>query len=597
LEFYGNSEAITLIEDSAFRDTHTPIGIVVVPGSHNRYGIGQGGAIMSLKPMSYSDPDNGSTSETGMYWGGLGTDISGLTNYTKVVVTADSSSNVHSGLSSYSYAFIPRQAAVNGTPTRSQSPYAPSPYVGSDYKSGDANSSYVYIGDGTDYNVLADFDGQKNTATITSLSESWKTGAISNSYNTAGVYPAAQTCARYKTVGTKSGEWYLPAAGEFGYIVPRLFDINATIYALQTKYGSSVGVQLGTNDYYWSSSEYGGSGAYRVYTGDGYVVDGSKDSNRYVRAFRRIKPKPIGSDAAPLSVLFAKSDGSMTIQPTETWPDASTGYTPIGIVVIPGEHDVYGNGTCGVMSLKPMSYSYPDNGATSETSMYWGGYGTDISSLTNYNKVITTSSNKTNTQSGGLSSSSTTYIPRQAAVNGTPTRSDSPYAPSPYVGSDYKSGGHNALYSTTASNSGSNRNVLADFGGIANTKIITDLATAQSNWKTDSSITNNSGAGYYPAACCCARYKTVGTKSGEWYLPAAGELGYIVPRLFDINATISALQTKYGSSVGVQLFTRLNYWSSSEYSIYYAYYVCTDNGLVRYNYKNNELCVRAFLRV
>ena len=31
LEFYGNSDAITLIENSAFRDTHTPIGIVVVP--------------------------------------------------------------------------------------------------------------------------------------------------------------------------------------------------------------------------------------------------------------------------------------------------------------------------------------------------------------------------------------------------------------------------------------------------------------------------------------------------------------------------------------------------------------------------------------
>jgi hypothetical protein len=289
LEYYGNSDAITLIEDSAFRDTHTPIGIVVVPGSHNRYGVGQGGAMMSLKPMSYSDPDNGATSETGMCWGYNNLDISGLTNYNKVVVTADASSNVHSGLSSSYYAYIPRQAEVNGTPTRGSSPYAPSPYVGSDYKSGDANSSYVYIGDGTKYNVLADFGGQINTATITSLSTSWKTGTISNSYNTAGVYPAAQTCARYKTVGTKSGEWYLPTAGELSYIVPRLYDINATISALNTKYGAGVGVQLSTSDhYYWSSSEYDVSGAYGVSTGDGGVHVGNKGYGAYVRAFLRV---------------------------------------------------------------------------------------------------------------------------------------------------------------------------------------------------------------------------------------------------------------------------------------------------------------------
>jgi hypothetical protein len=600
LEFYGNSDAITLIENSEFRDTHTPIGIVVVPGSHDRYGIGQGGAIMSLKPMSYSDPDNGATSETTMYWGYNSLDISGLTNYNNVITTSSKTTNTESGgLSSTTYAYIPRQGSVDGTPTRNRSPYAPSPYVGSDYKSGGSNALYSTTASdsGSDRNVLADFDGQKNTATITSLSESWKTGAISNSYDTAGVYPAAQTCARYKTVGTKSGEWYLPAAGELGYIVPRLYDINATISALITKYGAGVGVQLSTGNNYWSSSEYNSNYAYRVYTDDGGVYGSGKDYSCCVRAFRRIKPKPIGSDAAPLSVLFAKSDGSMTIQPSVTWPDASTGYTPIGIVVIPGEHDVYGNGTCGVMSLKPMSYSDPDNGATSETGMFWGGFGTDISVLTNYTKVITTSSNTTNTESGGLSSDSYAFIPKQNAVDGTPTRDKSPYAPSPYVGSDYKSGGPNALYSTTASDSGSNRNMLADFGGIANTKIITDLATAQSNWKTDSTITNNSGAGYYPAACCCARYKTVGTKSGEWYLPAAGELGYIVPRLYDINATISALNTKYGAGVGVQLYALNLYWSSSEYDNFSAYYVSTSSGGVNGSHKNDSYCVRAFLRV
>ena len=562
--------------------------------------------------MSYSDPDNGATSETGMYWGYNSLDISVLTNYNHVITTSSNTTNTESGgLSNADNAYLPRQGSVDGTPTRSNSPYAPSPYVGSDYKSGGSNALYSTTASdsGSDRNVLADFGGIANTATITSLSESWKTGSISNSYDTAGVYPAAQTCARYNTVGTKSGEWYLPAAGELGYIVPRLYDINATISALNTKYGSRVGVQLYTdNRYYWSSSEYSERYAYVVGTTYGYVYRSSKAIECYVRAFRRIKPKPIGSDAAPLSVLFAKSDGSMTIQPKVTWPDASTGYTPIGIVVIPGEHDVYGNGTCGVMSLKPMSYNDPENGATSETTMYWGGYNTDISVLTNYNKVITTSSNTTNTESGGLSSSSYAFIPRQEAVDGTPTRSDSPYAPSPYVGSDYKSGGSNALYSTTASDSGSDRNVLADFGGIANTATITSLSES---WKTGVISNSYDTAGVYPAAQTCARYNTVGTKSfkdctadeigngtGFWFLPTAGELSYIVPRLYDINDTISALNTKYGAVVGVQLSTSDHYyWSSSEYDVSGAYGVSTGDGGVYVGNKGYGAYVRAFLRV
>ena len=610
LEYYSNKDTITAIEDSGFRSNHTPIGIVVVPGSHERYGVGQGGAMMSLKPMSYDDPDNGATSETGMYWG-YRVDISGITNYNKVITTSSNTTNTQSGgLSSDSFAYIPRQAAIDGTPTRNNSPYAPSPYVGSDYKSGGFNALYSTTASdsGSNRNVLADFGGQINTVTITSSSDSWKTGTISNSYTTAGVYPAAQTCARYKTVGTKSGEWYLPAAGELGYIMPRLYDINATISALQDKYGSGVGVR---GDYYWSSSEYTSTAAYYVGVGSGNVSINNKGYNHHVRAFYRISPKPVGYDAAPLSVLFEKSDGSMTIQPQESWPDASTGYTPIGIVVIPGEHNVYGNGTCGVMSLKSMSYSDPDNGATSESvgyAMYWGYYSLDIPDMINYNKVITTSSNTTNTQSGGLSSNTYAYLPSQGSANGTPTRNNSPYAPSPYVGSDYKSGGFNALYATTASDTGTNHNVLADFNGIANTKIITSLSES---WKTGTISNDYKTAGVYPAAQCCARYSTTGTKSfkdcttteidngtGFWYLPAAGELGYIMPRLYDINDTIYALRTKYGITVGVQLSTGYYYWSSSENSNNGAYRISTFSSAgMNVDSKGASSYVRAFLRV
>ena len=104
------------------------------------------------------------------------------------------------------------------------------------------------------------------------------------------------------------------------------------------------------------------------------------------------------------------------------------------------------------------------------------------------------------------------------------------------------------------------------------------------------------GSTYAPAAACCYCFSTDGTKRGDWYLPACGELGYIMPRFNAINTSIAALKKAYG--VGVQLSSNDSYWSSSEYSSYFARYVNTPNGAVNPNYsKNSNYYVRAFLRV
>ena len=108
---------------------------------------------------------------------------------------------------------------------------------------------------------------------------------------------------------------------------------------------------------------------------------------------------------------------------------------------------------------------------------------------------------------------------------------------------------------------------MSDFDGKNNTNIITDLATAE-DWKTASSITGSASNSWYPAACCCWRYHTDGTSQGQWYLPASGELGYIMPKFNQIQASINALISAYGDSVGAQLDTSngYGYWSSSEYN-------------------------------
>ena len=60
---------------------YTPIGIIVIPFSHNIYGNDEG-AMVSIKSMSLTDPDNGSINEEGICFGGYNKlSLTGLQNY------------------------------------------------------------------------------------------------------------------------------------------------------------------------------------------------------------------------------------------------------------------------------------------------------------------------------------------------------------------------------------------------------------------------------------------------------------------------------------------------------------------------------------
>lgn len=276
------------------------------------------------------------------------------------------------------------------------------------------------------------------------------------------------------------------------------------------------------------------------------------------------------------------------------------GYSPVGVVVIPKSHNVYSDGSCGVMSLKEMNYTTPDDGSTSYQQMYWGGYGTDISTLTNYSSVCYVGE-KGSVGDSVIGVYSSAYLPSDkfnTIANPYDTETsyyndfDDKYIPSPYN----NDGSFNTEYSRTSSPSNI-LNAMSDFDGVGNTKIITDLATSQSDWRTASTITNNSGAGYYPAACCCWRYHTEGTNQGDWYFPACGEFGYIMPRFNKIQEAIQKMITAYGSSVGVSLNMSDSYQSSSEASSSRARNITLYNGRVYVSNKKVYFHVRAFLRV
>ena len=293
--------------------------------------------------------------------------------------------------------------------------------------------------------------------------------------------------------------------------------------------------------------------------------------------------------------FYDKTEDKVIIVNGEQWNSStypSSRYTPIGIVVVPGSHNVYNDGSCGVMSLKGMDCDNPSQGAASNEYMYWGVYGTDISTLRNLDQV------PTGNQANGLPTgeSGYAYLPSdnfsgtQCAHDTDVYYNSSPYIiPSPYL----TDGSRNPGYYQTTSPSSSN-NALADFDGRGNTnKIITQRGNKDySSWKP----TYDTQADY-PAASCCDMFYTEGTQQGDWYLPACGELGYIMPNLKKINEAITKMRNAYGSAVGVTLNTSNYYWSSSEYNSGYARYVNTNHGRVYYSSKDGNRCVRAFLRV
>ena len=230
----------------------TPVGVVVVPEGFAPDGRVR---IIGLKPVDSNG--NQSSSHVAMVWGPISTDTS-LTNFTKVPTT-DNAGSTSSGSDSYGFlpsdsltgatSFVDPKAKYNG-----DTPYIVSPYLG------DApNPEYYKEISGN--NALSDFNGLSNTQTLVGLG----TG-----------YTAANAAYKYND-GVSNLQWYLPAMGELGYLMPRWNEINNTITALG-------GVAVASY-YFWSSSEYGSDSVYFLSTGGGVVVDAFKDDNCCVRPF------------------------------------------------------------------------------------------------------------------------------------------------------------------------------------------------------------------------------------------------------------------------------------------------------------------------
>lgn len=254
-------------------------------------------------------------------------------------------------------------------------------------------------------------------------------------------------------------------------------------------------------------------------------------------------------------------DGSkVKTTPLSKW-DGTMG-TPIGVVVVP--EGFAPDGKIRIVSLKYVDKS--GNISTSYKNMKWSNVKVDTS-LTNFTKVPTTDNNgstSTGSKSEGYLPSdkftgATSFVDPKAKYYET-----SYLIPSPYLGDV-----PNPEYNKEILLSDINVNALSDFNGLSNTETLIGL-----------------GADYV-AANAAYKYND-GASNLQWYLPAMGELGYLLPRFNEINSVITALG---GVAVSAGSY---GFWSSSEFSSLYAYGLTTNLGYVNYYGKGDTNYVRPF---
>ena len=223
------------VGDIAYKATDGSIKVVAPDAWNSALGAVIGVVVI---PSGFA-PDNGlprivALAEYNVKWLTKSADAS-RTNYL-VLPTTDNTDFNATGSSSKGYlpsdklsgatSFVDPKAKYGG-----YTPYIPSPYLGD-------KPNPVYYAPMTGGNALSDFNGKGNTDKL---------------YALGSQYQAANAARNYKVTGAKEIEWYLPAAGELGHLIPRLTIISASIVKAG---GTSLSIPC------WSSTEYSDANAY-----------------------------------------------------------------------------------------------------------------------------------------------------------------------------------------------------------------------------------------------------------------------------------------------------------------------------------------------
>lgn len=235
--------------------------------------------------------------------------------------------------------------------------------------------------------------------------------------------------------------------------------------------------------------------------------------------------------------------------------DVSMG-SPVGIIVIP--KDFLPDGKARMMHL----YNIDANGSVSNTAIKFSTVSVD-SSLTNFNKVPTTDnlgSTTTGTNNFG-------YLPSDAFVGHGAQSFVDPKAyynytdyliPSPYLGDTM-----NPEYSKSITGY---TNCMSDLDGLKNTNTFSKLGSNYTSAKAVAKLTDRT-----------------------WYIPAIGELGFVLARLGEINTALQKCE-------GHVFVDSVSYWSSTERDASNMFYLYTAFG-VGYTKKTNSCYLRPFTKI
>jgi hypothetical protein len=514
---------------------YEPIGIVVIPATHNVYGDGMPG-IMALKAARTDTPDTGGA-EQGISWGTYGTEnISELPDYTTIGLvdyTINILANTNTALSSSDVAYL---ATDFGTTVV-----------------GEFNSKYgwtakqavhiapIFAEDGsisgcTMRDALVIASGATKTTTYLNL-------------NNDTEYPL------FAGIRAIADDWYLPTVYELACAISNRNALNEILTA--------AGVQKIESQDYWTVDSYSSTEARYISANTGCVSHAAAANSKLVRAFKTVSAASVVGQFYNGSAFVDSYDSSCV--------GISVRCEGTTSLIMSLQHvTTTGFGTATGVKFSTLS-------SFSKTSNTGNIYGCDdLPTVTN--DIISTSSwgrMPSDNFNGALSPDGVSkYYPIMG-----------PYVPSPYNADGTK-------------NKNWSKYCCSDYNGYTNTAAILSHVTLE-NWQTLDSIpdtyTTSRPAGEYPAACACWRYSTVGTEQGDWYLPACGEFGYVCARMKAINTVISKINTwKPNSAVSL---TSNWYWTSTEYSAWDARTVNLDIGLVNGYYRYFQFRVRPFLRV